>query len=84
LEYFFGFIMFGLFILLGSTLFSSAKKQSLNNDPVPEQLGVQVAEGIQIVNKLNQSLQEFYIDNVKNRVLQSHPKWKEHEFVGNV
>lgn len=80
MEYFFGFIMIGLFILLGSTLFSSAKKKSLHNDPVPEQLGVQVAEGIQIVNRLDQSLQEFYIDNVKNRVLQSHPKWKEHEF----
>lgn len=73
-------ILIGLFILIASTRLSTSKKKSLNNDPIPEQLGVQVAEGIPIVKKLDQSLRESYIDNVKNRVLQNHPKWKEHEF----
>lgn len=78
--FFIGFIVIGIFVLLGSTLFAGGKKKSLRNDPIPEQLGVQVGEGISIVNKLNQSLSNSYIDNVKNRVLQSHPKWKDHEF----
>lgn len=73
-------ILIGLFILIASTRLSTSKKKSLNNDPIPEQLGVQGAEGIPIVKKLDQSLRESYIDNVKNRVLQNHPKWKEHEF----
>jgi uncharacterized membrane protein YgcG len=80
MEYFIFFIMIGIFILLGSTLFSKGKKKSLRNDPIPEQLGIQVVEGILIVKKLDQSLPSFYIDNVKNRVLQGHPKWKDHEF----
>ncbi len=80
MEFFIGFIIIGLFILLGSTLFSSGKKKSLRNDPIPEQLGVEVEEGLPIVAKLDQSLPNFYTDNVKNRVLQNHPKWKEHEF----
>jgi hypothetical protein len=80
MEYFVFFIIIGIFFLLGSTLFSKGKKKSLRNDPIPEQLGVQVVEGIPIVKKLDQSLPNFYIDNVKNRVLQNHPKWKDHEF----
>ncbi len=78
--FFIGFIVIGIFILLGSILFARGKKKSLRNDPIPEQLGVQVIEGIPIVEKLDRSLSDFYIDNVKNRVLQSHPKWKDHEF----
>ncbi|MFE8704008.1 hypothetical protein ACFYKX_25900 [Cytobacillus sp. FJAT-54145] len=79
-ELIIGLIFIGIFVLLGSTLFSAGKKKSLTNDPIPEKLGVQVEEGIEIVKKLDQSLSDFYIDNVKNRVLQSHTKWKEHEF----
>lgn len=80
MEFFIGFMMIGLFLLIGSTLFSRGKRKSLRNDPIPEQLGVEVKEGLPIVKKLDQSLPNFYIDNVKNRVLQSHPKWKDHEF----
>lgn len=79
-EYFIGFIVIAFFILLVTTLFAGGKKKSLRNDPIPEQLGVQVVEGIPIMKKLDQSLSNFYIDNVKKRVLQSHPKWKDHEF----
>lgn len=79
-EIFIGFIIIAFFIILGSTLFSTSKKKSLRNDPIPEQLGVQIAEAIPIVEKLNQSLTNSYMDNVKNRVLQEHPKWKDHEF----
>lgn len=74
-----GIIIMGLFFLLGRTI-GAGRKKSLRNDPIPEQLGVQVDEGIPIVKKLDQTLSTFYIDNVKNRVLQSHPKWKDHEF----
>ncbi|PGT80399.1 MULTISPECIES: hypothetical protein [Bacillaceae] len=80
MELFIGFIIIAFFIILGSTLFSTRKKKSLKNDPIPKQLGIQKAEGIPIVKKLDQSLTNSYIDNVKNRVLQEHPKWKDHEF----
>ncbi|MCV9884585.1 glycine-rich domain-containing protein [Metabacillus halosaccharovorans] len=76
---FIGIIVMGLFFLLGRTL-GAGRKKSLKNDLIPEQLGVQVVEATPIVNKLDLSLSNFYIDNVKNRVLQSHPKWKDHEF----
>lgn len=77
---FIGIGVIGFLALVGSTVFSGGKRKSLKNDPIPEQLGMHVVVGIPIVKKLDQSLSNSYIDNVKNRVLQSHPKWKDHEF----
>jgi hypothetical protein len=77
---FIGAAIIGFFVILGSTLFSTGKKAPLKNDPIPEQLGLQYEKCLPIVQKLNQTLSHSYIDNVKNRVLQNHPKWKDHEF----
>ncbi|WP_456276943.1 hypothetical protein [Bacillus sp. AK128] len=78
--YFVGFGVVAFIILVGASLFGSGKKTPLKNYPVPEQLGIQLEDGIPIVQKLDKALSSSYIDNVKNRVLQSHPKWKDHEF----
>ncbi|WP_239454393.1 hypothetical protein [Bacillus suaedaesalsae] len=76
-----GAVVIGFLVIVGSTLSSSkGRKAPLKNDPIPEQLGIYNEKALVIVEKLNQTLKPGYIDNVKNRVLQNHPKWKDHEF----
>ncbi|WP_246946072.1 hypothetical protein [Bacillus pinisoli] len=78
--FFIGAGIVGAFMLIGMVVIGAGKKAPLKDQPLPEQLGVQVKDAFPIVNKLEKTLTDSYLDNVKNRVLQSHPKWKDHEF----
>ncbi|KAA0549805.1 hypothetical protein FZW96_00175 [Bacillus sp. BGMRC 2118] len=75
-----GAVVMGFFALLGIGLSSKGKRAPLKNDPIPLHLGLQEEKALPIVQKLDQTLKAGYVDNVKNRVLQDHPKWKDHEF----
>ena len=56
------------------------RRGKLKSEVIPDQLGIQMVEGVPIVQSLDKALTSFYLDNVKNRVLLEHPKWANHEF----
>ncbi|WP_226669862.1 hypothetical protein [Metabacillus litoralis] len=73
------FIIFMIFITQVMVKPKGGRKRNLRNDPIPEQLGVQIDGGVPIVQDLNKALSKSYEENVKNRVLLEHSKWPEHE-----
>lgn len=75
-----GAVVIGFFVIVGSTISSKGKRKPLKNEPIPDKLGLHYEQALPIVQKLDQTLSHSYINNVKNRVLQNHPKWKDHEF----
>ncbi|MBM7663268.1 hypothetical protein JOC85_004140 [Bacillus mesophilus] len=78
--YFIAGVIIVFFILIGSSLFSTGKKTPLKKHPIPDQLGIQIEAGFPILQRLDSSLSQYYLDNIKLRVMQNHPKWKDHEF----
>jgi hypothetical protein len=78
LMVFFGIIFFAVFIKI---LFTGSKRASfIKNEQIPENLGIQSENMLPIIHRLKKSLKHGYRENIKNRVLKDHPRWKDHEY----
>ncbi|QED47864.1 glycine-rich domain-containing protein [Cytobacillus dafuensis] len=77
-----GLIIFLIIIFFIFLLIKKRKKKNLNlrAEAVPSYLGILIEEGKPIVKHLHSSLHRSYKKNVKERMLQNHPNWKDHDF----
>lgn len=79
--------IFGLFVFIFIAAIiiklitpSTKRRQPLKNHSIPDRLGIHIDGGLPIIQTLEKTLSSSYEENVKNRVLREHPKWRDYEF----
>src|SRR6476646_2187327 len=74
------FVFILIFVIVRAAIVSSKGRRSLKNHPIPDHLGIQSENLMPIVQALDHSLSNAYVERVKSRVLKEHPKWADYEF----
>ncbi|WP_436376538.1 hypothetical protein [Cytobacillus sp. BC1816] len=74
----FGVIFAAIFIKVLIT--GSKRDPFIKDEPLPEHLGMQSDDYLPLIQKLEKFLPEGYRENIKNRVLREHPKWKDYAY----
>ncbi|MCS0789422.1 hypothetical protein NX021_14815 [Cytobacillus firmus] len=67
-------------ILIKVLVTGSKRDPFIKDEPFPEHLGIQSDDYLPMIRNLEKSLPEGYRENIKNRVLREHPKWKEYAY----
>ncbi|MBG9450761.1 hypothetical protein ABE67_15900 [Cytobacillus firmus] len=72
-------VLFTAFLII--VIYKGASRDPfIKNEPFPENLGIQTDDYLPMIQQLEKSLPEGYIENIKNRVLREHPKWKDYAY----
>ena len=77
---FFLFVFIIIFIVVIILLVSNKRRKSLNNHPIPKQLGIYKQDVLPIAQALEKSLPSSYREQVKYRVLKEHSQWADYEY----
>lgn len=77
-----GFIIIGVFIISIIILLKKQKKKKfrLKMDPIPRNLGFLIKNGTPMTRQLRTAIPSSFENNLRERMLQEHPTWKQHDF----
>ncbi|WP_370221848.1 hypothetical protein [Cytobacillus sp.] len=67
-------------IIIKGLVAGSKRDPFIKNEPFPEHLGMWCEDYLPMIQKLEKSLPEGYRENIKNRVLREHLKWKDYAY----